>query len=50
MNFTRPFDRSDILALAQTKQPFRDSTCHCGECPVSHLNTTHLEFFPVYYR
>jgi len=85
MNFTRPFDRSDILSLAQTKQPFRDSTCHCGECrrvqsvkiidgreyvtisreynngmkpgtqmtmedAVHHLNTTYLEFFPVYYR
>lgn len=28
MNFTRPFDRSDILSLAQTKQTFRDINCH----------------------
>ena len=28
MNFTRPFDREDILSLSQTKQPFRDSSCY----------------------
>ena len=32
MNLTRPFDRQDVLDLNQTKQPFRDSTCHYCMC------------------
>lgn len=30
--FEKPYTRETILALNQTKQPFRDSTCHYAIC------------------